>query len=423
MLAALIEATNAPAGTPAPTPGHHVWEIIKTVFLLSLIIGFTIWVFIQAFRRSEEPVLLGLKWLLTMGMAALTWFMVAPIVKRGGYEAMVAMLFIMACGWCFAFIWRRNLATMFAQPFADLYTGGSREVDPTPFYSIANTKRKRGFYREAVIEIRKELEKFPNDFEGQLLLADIQAENLNDLPGAAVTIQRICNQDHAPRNVALALNYLADWHLKFNQDRDAAREALEKIIELLPDSEMSALASQRIGHLGSTEHLLSRHDPKKIALVEGVKNLGLLDPKFHPKPAEEGAAKEAADLVAHLHSHPLDTEARERLAVIYANQYKRLDLATDQLEQLIASPNQPPKRVVHWLNVLADLQIRNDLDYESVRATLERIIELFPKTAAADVAASRITHLKLELKAKEQKPTIKLGNYEQDIGLKNRLRG
>jgi hypothetical protein len=54
-----------------------------------------------------------------------------------------------------------------------------------------------------------------------------------------------------------------------------------------------------------------------------------------------------------------------------------------------------------------------------VRATVQRIIDLYPKSAAADVAANRITLLKLELKAtKEAGPAVKLGTYEQDIGLK-----
>jgi hypothetical protein len=181
---------------------------------------------------------------------------------------------------------------------------------------------------------------------------------------------------------------------------------------------MSALAAQRIGHLASAEHLLAPHDRKRFAVVEGVQNLGLLDPKFHPKPADPDAAKQAAELVEHLHSHPLDTEARERLALIYAEHYHRLDLAADQLEGLIASPNQPQKRVVHWLNVLADLQIRDGANYDTVRATLQRIVDLFPSAAIANVASSRIAHLKLELKAKETSQAVKLGSYEQDIGLK-----
>jgi len=72
-------------------------------------------------------------------------------------------------------------------------------------YSIAQAKRNRGHYTEAVAEIRKQLAKFPGDFDGQLMLAAIEAENLNDLEGAAITIQRLCLQPgHGPRNIALA---------------------------------------------------------------------------------------------------------------------------------------------------------------------------------------------------------------------------
>jgi hypothetical protein len=122
--------------------------------------------------------------------------------------------------------------------------------------------------------------------------------------------------------------------------------------------------------------------------------------------------------VAHLQLHPLDAEAREQLALIYADHYNRMDLATDQYEQLITCPNQPQKRVVGWLNSLADLQIRHDADYDTVRATVQRIIDLFPNSAPAGVAASRITHLKLELKGRQKGQSVKLGTYEQDIGLK-----
>jgi hypothetical protein len=88
------------------------------------------------------------------------------------------------------------------------------------------------------------------------------------------------------------------------------------------------------------------------------------------------------------------------------------------LEQLIAHPNQPPKRVVQWLNKLADLQIRHGANYDIVRATLQRIIDLYPGAPPSEVAASRITLLKLELKGKEKVADVKIGTYEQDIGLK-----
>jgi hypothetical protein len=133
-------------------------------------------------------------------------------------------------------------------------------------------------------------------------------------------------------------------------------------------------------------------------------------------------AELAGEYVKQLEQHPQDTEAREKLALIYADHYGRLDLALDQLEQMIQQPNQPGRLVVHWLNVMADVQIRSGADYETVKQTLERIIERQPNLAAAEIARNRIALLKLELKAKQQKETVKMGTYEQNIGLKQARR-
>jgi len=106
--------------------------------------------------------------------------------------------------------------------------------------------------------------------------------------------------------------------------------------------------------------------------------------------------------------------------VIYAGHYGRLDLAADELEQLIQQPNQPARLVVHWLNLLADLQIRCGSDYQTVAHTLQRIIDRDPNLAAAEVARNRLALLKLELKSKEKSQSVALGSYEQNIGLKQR---
>src|SRR4029077_8566051 len=151
---------------------------------------------------------------------------------------------------------------------------------------------------------------------------------------------------------------LADWHLKLAQDADSARAALEKIIARYPDTALSTQAAQRIAHLGGAEKiLLAAHDRQSVFVPEGVKNIGLLDSSRHLIPEEEDPARLAGEYVKHLEQHPLDTEVREKLAIIYARHYKRLDLATLELAQLVNKPNQPVKRVAHWLNLLADLQI------------------------------------------------------------------
>src|SRR5687768_5676627 len=84
----------------------------------------------------------------------------------------------------------------------------------------------------------------------------------------------------------------------------------------------------------------------------------------------------------------------------------------------IAQLGQPMKNVAHCLNLLADVHMKYAADYDSARVALERIIELYPKFAAAENARQRIAHLRLELKAHENKEAVKLGEYEQNIGLK-----
>ena len=93
-----------------------------------------------------------------------------------------------------------------------------------------------------------------------------------------------------------------------------------------------------------------------------------------------------------------------------------------ELEQMIAEPHQPAKLVVHWLNLLADLQIRDGGNYEMVSQTLQRIIDRVPNLAAAEMARNRLAILKLELKANAKTDGIKLGTYEQRLGLKSDAR-
>jgi hypothetical protein len=252
------------------------------------------------------------------------------------------------------------------------------------------------------------------------LLAGIQAEDLKDLPAAESTLDYFCERpDAPPKQVAAALTQLADWYLKIAEDVDSARAVLERIIARFPETALAAQAAQRIAHLGGTEKILrAAHDRPGVSVPEGVKNIGLLNSSAFLRPEETDPEKLATDYVKHLEQHPQDTEVREKLAILYARHYQRLDLATQQLEDLINEPNQPGKSVAHWLNLLADLQIHCGADYDTVRSTLEKIVERFPGLAAGEIAKSRLGRLKLEFKGKKETPGVKLGVYEQNIGLK-----
>jgi hypothetical protein len=117
--------------------------------------------------------------------------------------------------------------------------------------------------------------------------------------------------------------------------------------------------------------------------------------------------------------HPNDTETRHKLAILYAEHLERLDLAVNQLEQLVALPNATPHDITQWLNQLATLHIRHGNDMVAAENALRRIMDRFPKSAAATRAEARLAALPGELKAAAVITAAKaLGVYEKDLGLK-----
>ena len=71
-----------------------------------------------------------------------------------------------------------------------------------------------------------------------------------------------------------------------------------------------------------------------------------------------------------------------------------------------------------WLNLLANVQVELGADVPTVTATLEEIAARFPDSPMAEIAQRRLARISLELQSKKETPSVKLGVYEQDIGLK-----
>ncbi len=214
---------------------HGLLKILVDVVVLAMGAGAVGWLLYGCLKRSEDPARLVFKWVLTAPIVWVTLFVLGPFATSSRAGAFIGVPLVAACGLVLTVIWRHNIAGLLANPIASLYDGGTLEPIPRPAYSIAQSKQKKGQYLDSVAEIRKQLERFPTDVEGQLLLAQIQAEDLKDLPAAELTIERFCAQPgHAPQNIAFALYSMADWHLQVGKDREAAQRDLEKIIELLP---------------------------------------------------------------------------------------------------------------------------------------------------------------------------------------------
>ena len=396
------------------------FRIAFGMFVLQTFVCLVGWVLWRSLKNSTDPARLLFRWIGTLVVVVGGYFFVDWIIgpQGGPMEKIVGLFAAMLLSLVLVVFWVPPIVEMVSNWIGSLFTGGNTPPPPQPYYSIAETKRKQYKFKEAIYEVQRQLEKFPTDVTGQMMLASIQAENLDNLPAAQITIERLCQQpDHTPPQIANAWNALADWHLKL-QDTDDARTALEQIIARFPDTEQAQLAAQRIAHLASKETLLAAHEHKPIHLRHGAEDLGLRKESSSLLKPEQDPAEVAGQLVKHLEQHPLDNEVREKLAMIYAEHYQRLDLATDQFEQLITDPSQPGREVARWLNVLADLQLKHGADYDTIRQTLQRVIDLFPDLAAAQLAQQRIELLRLELKGKEKSQVVKLGSYEKDLGLK-----
>jgi tetratricopeptide (TPR) repeat protein len=401
-------------------PTAHLVRTILTIVMAVIVGGGFIYMTV---RKSPEPGRVIVKWAFTIPLLLLLIFWAAPTVGQGGYGgAFMGIPLTAALSLGIGLIWRHNLAMLVASPIASLYDGGNTPPDPHPTYSLAQARQKQGLHQDAADEVMRQLAQFPTDVEGHLLLAEIQAVGLRDMPAAEATIMKLFEHpNHAPKNLVFALYSLADWHLTVKQDRHSARLALNEIIKRFPDTEYAIGAAQRIAHLGDPNAPLDPNHGRKFVVTEVPRNLGVLKDYRAPTPQEATPMQRATEYVRHLEQHPMDTEAREALARLYAEEMGRLDLAASELNQMIEYPNQPLRQVVRWLNLLADLQIHSACAYETVRATLQRIVDLDPHVASADVARRRLDLLKLELKGNEVRAGVKMGAYEQNIGL-NRAR-
>jgi tetratricopeptide (TPR) repeat protein len=356
-----------------------------------------------------------------------TWFVLKNIGQLhegyGNYGPAFAMCISLAVyGIILSIIWTPSICDLLLGPITDLFDGGNLAPEKKPLYSMAISKRKAGHPLEAVIAFREQLARFPNDSEGTFLLAATQAEDLGDLPAAAVTLTLFCDSgEAAPKQIAAAFTQLADWHLRLAQDVESACAAWQEIIDRFPNSDLALLAQNRIAHAAdSGKHLIATRDSQAIPVPEGIENLGLKAAGSFQAPEERSAAERAGAFVKHLADHPNDTEAREKLAVIYATEFHRLDMATMELRQLIEEPNHPPKEICRWLNLLATLQISSGADESIVRETLSLIVKTFPKISQAQLAARRIAQLPNEYRQLKQTPSFKLGVYEQNQGLKGK---
>ena len=97
-----------------------------------------------------------------------------------------------------------------------------------------------------------------------------------------------------------------------------------------------------------------------------------------------------------LRRNPNDTEAREQFATILAERLGEADLAVEQLDLLLAMPDQPAGKSVEWLARSAAWQMKYRQDPAAARVRLEQLVREFPQTPQAFAAQRRLNLMETE---------------------------
>lgn len=366
------------------------------------------------------------------------WVVSAVVVAGICYSAVAAreglpLLFVLFVSLPIAVVvgiaWTPTLANMLSSPLTTALSGSASEAYESPAYGQALAKRKRGQFAEAVSAVDAQLERYPGDFEGLMLKATIQAENLNDLPAAAVTIQETLEDpEHFNYNLPVALNKMAEWQLTIAGDSAAARRTLQQIRTALPNSQAAQFAAQRLASLDSSEESESdvvdfNESYQKLVDESAAKDdfTGPLElPKAIESNRQQADEEELQTCLRRVEMHPDSINNREELAALYLDHATQPAKALEQYEHLLALPGTTIHQKTAWLNKLADIKVKSGESYETVRATLERIVALDPRAAPAARAQQRISYVRIELRSANRKTSkLQLGSYEDDLGLKS----
>jgi len=267
-----------------------------------------------------------------------------------------------------------------------------------PTYSRALAKLKSGKFNEAEWEVIRELEKYEDNFEGWMMLAELYAVHFRDLAVAEQTIRDLCEQPNLNASqIAVALHRLAGWCLKVGEDPVAARRALQEICRRFPGTHIDRMARLRLSRLPATrEALRAEREGKPLRLPTVSRSPD--EPAAAPWTGmnKEQAAARARQCVEQLKQDPNNVPAREELAGILGDCLAMIGPALKQLELLLALPDPPEPKRAEWLGRMAAWQLQGGRDPEAARILMERLVREYPRLPQAFTAQRRLALMAAE---------------------------
>jgi hypothetical protein len=317
--------------------------------------------------------------------------------------APVAVLITMSYGWRLAGLG----ATLWLLPILQQVLALQPEHKVAPVYSRAIAAIHFDKYEEAERAVLHELETCQDDFDGWMMLADLYANQFNDLPAAQKLIHDTCEHPATtPSNFAVACHRLADWQLKLAQDPDAARASLMAIGRRYPRSHLDRMARLRINQLPpNREALLEQQSVKKIRLTSlhgPPKNASAEAPA--PLSRQE-AFDRSQQCVARLTSNPDDMAAREELAHLWAEDLDQIDMGVEQLQLLLGMGGATRAKAAEWLGLMASWHLKFPPNPEAARAVMERLVRQYAQSPQGLAAQRRLNVMNIEARMRQSADT------------------
>ena len=231
------------------------------------------------------------------------------LIGASATSGFFVLIVVIPAGVILSFMWLPPLVDTVLSGLTGAMTGGNLEIESKPFYFRALAKRRQGKFSEALAEIDTELLKFPGNLEGHLLKAEIQADDLKNLPAAVELLQEVITTPERPRKELLAAQFrLVELLLHRIHDIPAGQFVLEQILTENPDSEAAHTARQHLAHLPGAHGAHGENGPerKKLVVVHHETSLGLTEDLGAQTLPQENWTERAQEWVTHLEAHPND---------------------------------------------------------------------------------------------------------------------
>lgn len=150
-----------------------------------------------------------------------------------GYSALIGL------------IWVGPIVEFLAGGSTRLYVPGDHKFDPSPEYSIAESRVKEGKIAEAIEAYQRYKQQHKREVTPHLKIAELQAKHFRDFASALVELRAALSKARDDDTRVKIHHLMADLHLEHRKDRASALDCLREVQRKYPGTPFARSAAQR----------------------------------------------------------------------------------------------------------------------------------------------------------------------------------